>query len=144
MLEFQYILCCGSTENRISGIPLPSLFQYILCCGSTGFYDSIIITSYNFNTSYVAVQQLWNNIAWRWTWISIHLMLRFNAERMTRFMPYINFNTSYVAVQRNKYTQRRYFYCYFNTSYVAVQPPLGVLVSNISRNFNTSYVAVQL
>ena len=32
---FQYILCYGSTENRISGIPLPDEFQYILCYGST-------------------------------------------------------------------------------------------------------------
>ena len=78
MLEFQYILCCGSTENRISGIPLPSLFQYILCCGSTGFYDSIIITSYNFNTSYVAVQ--------------LDLLLK-------HLNTTLNFNTSYVAVQ---------------------------------------------
>ena len=32
---FQYILCYGSTENKISGIPLPEPFQYILCYGST-------------------------------------------------------------------------------------------------------------
>ena len=35
--SFQYILCYGSTENRISGIPLPAEFQYILCYGSTGY-----------------------------------------------------------------------------------------------------------
>ena len=53
---FQYILCYGSTENKISGIPLPEPFQYILCYGST---------TARINNNYYRS-------------ISIHPMLRFN------------------------------------------------------------------
>ena len=36
VLEFQYILCCGSTQLKPSAKGFNAIFQYILCCGSTG------------------------------------------------------------------------------------------------------------
>mgnify|MGYP001623285877 CR=1 FL=1 len=56
-IEFQYILCCGSTEFERANASVYIKFQYILCCGSTYF-----ILCY-----YYAVIM-----------ISIHLMLWFN------------------------------------------------------------------
>ena len=35
-LKFQYILCCGSTNKNLVERTDFMKFQYILCCGSTG------------------------------------------------------------------------------------------------------------
>ena len=35
-LVFQYILCCGSTQETVTVFDKNVEFQYILCCGSTG------------------------------------------------------------------------------------------------------------
>ena len=55
---FQYILCYGSTTYGGKDRPLISSFQYILCYGSTFIKTIVRITIYDFNTSYVTVQQL--------------------------------------------------------------------------------------
>ena len=53
---FQYILCCGSTSATLWKRSLETIFQYILCCGSTVFFQRMLQTVANFNTSYVVVQ----------------------------------------------------------------------------------------
>ena len=55
--QFQYILCCGSTYFYILQPKRQKGFQYILCCGSTLLWLLLYILN---------------------TYISIHLMLRFN------------------------------------------------------------------
>ena len=56
-MQFQYILCYGSTQKSNSIINIHFPFQYILCYGSTVVPGTIAIEVLN---------------------ISIHLMLRFN------------------------------------------------------------------
>ena len=58
---FQYILCCGSTQDGVTYIDSLLRFQYILCCGSTPTIKLPKIKKNNFNTSYVAVQLLPDN-----------------------------------------------------------------------------------
>ena len=78
-LQFQYILCCGSTLwYSIKGGDFLA-FQYILCCGSTFFCNEFGEENVDFNTSYVAVQPL------------LYTLSRISVSY---------FNTSYVAVQR--------------------------------------------
>ena len=55
-------------------------FQYILCCGSTPKKQNLLFCFWNFNTSYVVVQQIPNFLKHNLKRISIHLMLWFNLE----------------------------------------------------------------
>ena len=54
-------------------------FQYILCYGSTGSGKVMTQIKNYFNTSYVTVQQGMSEQCGRVRRISIHLMLRFNS-----------------------------------------------------------------
>ena len=77
-VEFQYILCYGSTQFVVPSTKPQKGFQYILCYGSTLPKSVPRSTLENFNTSYVTVQRLLE-------WLGLCLIL--------------NFNTSYVTVQ---------------------------------------------
>ena len=77
-----------------------NLFQYILCCGSTGLIRLMDKELKNFNTSYVVVQQLSDDLN---NWFDNH------------------FNTSYVVVQLFWLLELELSYRNFNTSYVVVQ-----------------------
>ena len=81
-MEFQYILCCGSTQFNEMGMSVENnfntsyvvvqrtevhrvqekakQFQYILCCGSTQSLGCLPILQKDFNTSYVVVQRFGN------------------------------------------------------------------------------------
>ena len=48
MLEFQYILCCGSTISVMFNAFSVLIFQYILCCGSTKFPSPFVPTYLEF------------------------------------------------------------------------------------------------
>ena len=101
---FQYILCCGSTAERVAIREVTFKFQYILCCGSTMHVFQFQKGGCYFNTSYVAVQQkapclIYSKLLFQYILccgstvlnigfivpqlsISIHLMLRFNKNRI--------------------------------------------------------------
>ena len=75
-ISIHLMLRFNSLKEAVEWLVYP--FQYILCCGSTLNMLFSWILRVNFNTSYVAVQpppyvRVTNN-----SFISIHLMLRFN------------------------------------------------------------------
>ena len=157
MLRFNYrgICTCGSV-SRISIHPMLrfnnllagktiglTIFQYILCYGSTDAGAPIGFSSYNFNTSYVTVQQRQLSKNSKSINISIHPMLRFNET----FLPdiYIPVEFQYILCygSTKPKTSTLGLFCDFNTSYVTVQQLAPKLIRRAAKNFNTSYVTVQ-
>ena len=99
-LEFQYILCYGSTLLFLIIRVTISGFQYILCYGSTNVIKEIREKLEDFNTSYVTVQR------------NRYFLI---------FSSVSNFNTSYVTVQQGGCEVYYLIELNFNTSYVTVQ-----------------------
>ena len=120
--KFQYILCYGSTVRVGTRLSNDLKFQYILCYGSTIKITNLSCTLNYFNTSYVTVQpgnpfSLPTAIT-----ISIHPMLRFNADtefknkQSTKISihPMLRFNYDFLNGREVRYLFQ-YILCYGST-----------------------------
>ena len=136
MLRFNCDVC-----SKLSGI---LEFQYILCYGST-----LVFKTRKRVRFFISIHPMLRFNPWIYSytsaieWISIHPMLRFNPKKesvclvckefqyilcygstiylVIFLLQYIDFNTSYVTVQRVQFLLIVLFVFYFNTSYVTVQ-----------------------
>ena len=86
-ISIHLMLRFNSLKEAVEWLVYP--FQYILCCGSTLNMLFSWILRVNFNTSYVAVQPRVRNTPYLIKKISIHLMLRFNFQKMEGFFCYV-------------------------------------------------------
>ena len=76
-------------------------------------------------------------------YISIHLMLLFNAKEVGERLSYLNFNTSNVTIQQASYPLGQVILQYFNTSNVTIQQT-GLDMTGATKDyFNTSNVTIQ-